>query len=209
MFSRNKVRTSFALEKGEFMRLLKEFRISASYYQFFVHDSQADFNPESFSSVTDDQHCDVGSERQGYLTNGQTICFGTLAHLNVHWVEIFLSQQIPDFNKAERVIALPLQVNSGKVRVSVLFADRKPVAEILIPAGTWTVYLLAFNLGSDSLFLRGSPRPKAESVEGELSDEQLKARLDYERYKLVLVPGMQPPIGVLKGAALLGESLKN
>lgn len=185
------------------MKLMTEFRMFASYYQFYVHDGDSEYCPESFYTEPDDRRTDIGSYRQGYLTNGRTIHFGTDADLNVHWVEVYLADHSPDFGKTERVIGLPLQVNSGKIVISVLFSEPDPTTEVALKPGTWTVYLLAFNLGSDQLFERREPRSDGNSEKDSkvLSDEQLKANWEFERYQIILVPGMQTPIGVLHGTA--------
>ncbi|BAU13300.1 hypothetical protein LEP3755_38390 [Leptolyngbya sp. NIES-3755] len=185
--------------KDKSMQLLAEFRLFADHYQFFVYDAAVDPCPESFYSDPDEKRSDLGSYRQGFVTNGTTICFGTDAHLNDHWIEVFSSVQIPDFGQAERVIALPLKVDSGKVGITNLLYLRKPVKEVTIDAGIWTVYLLAFSLGSDEFHNRGIERPKLDS--DRLTDEQLRNNWEFERYRIVLVPGMQVPIGVLHGTA--------
>ncbi|MBW4538017.1 MAG: hypothetical protein KME43_02605 [Myxacorys chilensis ATA2-1-KO14] len=181
--------TQLALAKNERMRLLTEFRIDADHYQFFVYDSGTDPCPESFYSEPDDNRSDLGSYGQGYITNGKTICFGTAAHLNNHWMEVYSSAQRPEFGQAEKVIALPLVIDSGNIGITSLLDLNEPMKKVAVNSGIWTVYLLAFNLGSD---------PEGDSEVP--SDEQLRADWKAERYKMVLVPGFQTPIGVLHGA---------
>lgn len=101
-----------SLAKSKSMQLLAEFRLFADHYQFFVYDAAVDPCPDSFYSDPDEKRSDIGSDRQGFVTNGTTICFGTDAHLNDHWVEVFSSVQVPDFGQAERIIALPLNNTS-------------------------------------------------------------------------------------------------
>ena len=187
------------------MQLLKEFRLFADHYQFFVYDAEADPLPESFYSDLDDERSDIGSYRQGYITNGRTICFGTIAHLNDHWIEVYSSAQIPEFGQAERVIALPLKVDSGRVGITDLAGLDVPVEEISVNPGVWTVYSLAFNLGSDKFWERRVARPERSSER--LSDEQLRANWEFERYRVVLVPGFQPPIGILHGEATIKAAI--
>lgn len=184
-------------EKDNTMQLLTEFRIFADHYQFYVYDTEVEPSPESFCFEPDEHRSDLGSYRQGYLTNGETIFFGTDAHLNVHWIEVYSSPQVPDFGEAERVIALPLKVDSGKVGITNLLSMSEPIKIVFVEPGVWTVYLLAFNLGSDQFWDRRVVRPERNPEP--LSDEQLKANWEYERYKIVLVPGFQTPIGVLRG----------
>lgn len=170
------------------MKLLTEFRIFADHYQFFVYDSSADPCPESFYTEPDNQRSDLGSYQQGYITNGRTICFGTEAHLNNHWIEVYLSEQLPDLAEAQRVLALPLQVDSGKVAITNLLNLGEPISEIVVPSGQYTVYLFAFNLGVDEA--REWERGDFVDDDRQLSDEELKAELNFERYKIVLVSGM-------------------
>lgn len=140
------------------MKLLTEFRLYRSYYQFYVHDSKADIALDDFGEPGDFLHM-IGSHRQGYISNGEVICFGTDTHLNDHWMQVYLASTPPDFDQEERVIALPLQLNSGKAVISELFSEPAPKREIAVAPGTYTVYLLAFSLGSDQFFDRRIPRP--------------------------------------------------
>jgi hypothetical protein len=181
------------------MQLLTEFRIVADHYQFFVYDAGTDPCPESFYNDRDEHRSDIGSYLQGYITNGRTICFGTDAHLNIHWMEVYSSAQIPDFGQAERVIALPLKIDAGKVAIANLLYLDEPLKEILVDPGVWTVYLLAFNLGSDQYFDRRLKRTELSSEE--LSDDEIKANWEFERYRIILVPDLQTPIGILRGTA--------
>lgn len=181
------------------MQLLTEFRIFADHYQFFVYDAEIDPCPKSFYSDLDEHRSDLGSYRQGYITNGRTICFGTDAHLNVHWIEVYSSPQVPNLGRAERVIALPLKIDSGKVGITNLSYLNEPIKEVSLNSGVWTVYLLAFNLGSDQYWDRRVARSERKSET--LSDEQLKTNWEFERYRIIFVPSFQTPIGVLRGTA--------
>lgn len=110
------------MQSTQSMKLLTEFRLYASYYQFYVHDSKVDTALDDFGEPGDFLHM-IGSHRQGYITNDEVVCFGTDAHLNVHWMQVYLANDPPDFDQAERVIALPLQLNSGKAVISGLFSE--------------------------------------------------------------------------------------
>ncbi|MBD2072347.1 hypothetical protein H6F86_00160 [Phormidium sp. FACHB-592] len=195
--------SQLALAEGKPMQLLTEFRISADHYLFFIYDTGVNPSPDSFYSDPDEKRSDLGSYRQGYITNGRTICFGTDAHLNDHWIEVYASTQVPAFGKAERVIALPLRIDSGRVAITNLLYLTEPMKQVDINPGVWTVYLLAFNLGTDRLFNRGIPRPESRSGKqlDQLTDDQLKANWEFERYQIILVPGFQTPVGVLHGTA--------
>jgi hypothetical protein len=184
------------------MQLLTEFRIFADHYQFFVYDVGVDPCPESFYSDPEDNRSDIGSYRLGYLTNGRTICFGTEADSNDHWIEVYSSSQVPNFGRAERVIALPLKVDSGRIGITNLLYSYEPIQEVAVDSGVWTAYLLAFNIGSDKYWDQGTASLREDSEVP--SDEQLKANWEFERYQIILVPDFQTPIGVLHRTAMVG-----
>jgi hypothetical protein len=161
---------------------------------------------ETFYTEPDDQRSDLGSYIQGYITNGSTICFGTDAHLNSHWIEVYLSQQVPDFGVAERVIVLPLQVDSGKVGITSLLELDEPLREVAVTPGQYSVYLLAFNLGIDQAtkwqqrdFTDDSDPPAGENDRG---------NVNFEWYQIILSPGQPDNIGVVKWIPKTGQGVK-
>ncbi|MBE9101286.1 hypothetical protein [Vacuolonema iberomarrocanum] len=100
---------------------------------------------------------------------------------------------------------MPLKIDSGRVGITNVLYLNEPSEEILVDPGVWTIYFLAFNLGSDQLWERRVARPErsSERLSDELSDEQLRANWEFECYQIVLVPGFQPPIGIVYGAATI------
>lgn len=183
------------------MQLLSEFDLFADHYQFFVYDSESEMCPESFYQERDDQRSDFGCYEWGFITNGTTINFGTFAHLNCHWIQCYLADQQPDFDQAERVIALPLQINSGKIAINDLISET-PHSEITVTPGLYSVYCLAFNLEIDQ---------DEEAVgtvfedPAELSESERNARFDAEYYQIVFVPGTPSEVGVVKGFLRKGD----
>jgi hypothetical protein len=185
----------------EAMQLLSEFDLFADHYQFFVYDSESEMCPESFYEEPDDQRSDFGCYDWGFITNGTTINFGTFAHLNSHWIQCYLADQQPDFEQAERVIALPLQVDSGKIAISDLISEA-PYTEITVMPGLHAVYCLAFNLEIDQD--EEAVGNKFEDPTG-LSESERRARFEAEYYQIVFVPGAPSEVGVVKGFLRMGD----
>lgn len=177
------------------MEPLTALRIFADHYTFAVHDSEFEPCPQSF--LDQDFHPQpgvLGSFSVGYITDGHSILFGTCAHLNSHWIELFFSEQVPDLDGAQRVIVLPLAVSSGEVLVSSLEVD----ATIALAPGQYTAYFLGFSLGRD----QSSEPPWPQEIV-EFTDAEYAARTDFEHYKIVFVPGdtTNGRVGVALGAA--------
>lgn len=157
---------------------LASFRIFADHYQFFVHDSAAEACPEYFYDRKVIAPPDLTkNDDASYITDGQSIRFSTSADPNSHWIEIYNSDLPPDTREAQRVIALPLNVESGKVSVSTLIDLNTPDSTVEVPPGRYTVYLLGFDLDKD-------PGEEADDW-----DAPVSVWANAERYHLVLVPG--------------------
>ena len=178
------------------MELLAAFRTFADHYTFYVSDSEAESCPPAFLKVSKGPQPGVsGNFAVGYITDGRSILFGTCAHLNVHWIELFRSENRPEFGTAQRVVALPLTVSSGQVDFSTLELD----ASVSMAPGAYMVYFLGFSLGQDQAT---DPNKSADWAERELSDTELAARTDFEHYQIVFVPGkpVGGEFGVIHGA---------
>ena len=178
------------------MKRLAAFSIFADHYVFYVHDSQAEACPESFLEIDSAKAKYFGSYEVGYLSNGKTISYGGCAHLNNYWIELFLCTSIPEFNMAQRVTALPLDVSSGRVCVSNNLSI-EPICTVALPPNQYVAYCLGFSLGKD----QGSEFPGNIELRT-LSDSELAARLDYEHYHIVFVPQEKGTVkyGVVHGA---------
>ena len=178
------------------MEPLAAFRTFADHYTFTVADSEADPCPSAFLDTSEGPQPGVlGNFEVGYITDGRSILVGTCPHLNVDWIELFRSKRAPNFGTAQRVIALPLEVSSGRVDFSTLEVD----AKVFMTAGIYTVYSLGFSLGGDRMTDPAKPPNWAEQ---ELTDEELAAHTDYEHYQIVFVPGRTTDgrVGVIHGA---------
>jgi hypothetical protein len=149
--------------------------IFADHYQFYVYDSTerwwetvADWSDESL--------------RRGYLSSGRSIHLGTVADLNNHWLEVYLSSNIPDLDECERALAFNFSITSGIL--SILGLADEEESKINVENGDYVLYILAFNLGVDCR---------------EMDDEKLEQMTDIEKYKIILVPGRINNEGVIKG----------
>ena len=172
------------------MQILASFRVFADHYQFFVHDSAAEPCPENFLRSKYPSAPVSGDHEVGYITDGRSICFGTCDDFNNHWMDLYRSDLPPDIREAQRVIALPLNVGSGKVGVSTLTDLNTPRHAVAVFPGRYTVYLLGFDLDKD---------PGEETDDW---DAPASAWANAERYRIVLVTGEGhvEQYGVVKGA---------
>ena len=189
------------------MERLAGFRISADHYQFFIYDSEAEPCPEYFYEEPDEARTTgVGSYKQGYISDGRSICVCTCAHLNNHWIEVFRADEPPDAGESERTIVLPLEISSGQACFTQLVSFESDCTVELSP-GTYNVYVLAFSLDRDRL---NDPTKPSDWVEHPLTDEELAARLDYEHYQVVFVShGAEiPAYGVIHGEPTLALARK-
>jgi hypothetical protein len=164
------------------MTLLTAGRVFADEYQFYVLDSQAD----PFRGVP---LWNKLRSRRGYCQGRSVFYIGTCAHLNDHWVEVFLSDEPPRLEECERALALNIVVPSGRVFImGPTAAD--PELAFDLPPGPYTAWVLAYSIGVDQMSL-GEQR--------ELSASELAARTDLEHYHIVFVPGGTNNEGVVKG----------
>jgi hypothetical protein len=153
-------------------------RIFADHYQFSIFDvgvNSADNMPDWTEAETSDL---------GYITNGRVIYVGTVADLNTHWIEIYLSDLPPDFDDCQKVLAINILVDSGAVIVEGMYQNFS--CRIDVNNGTYIVYILGYNLGVEIKTLIP------------ITDEELERRTELERYKIVLVLGRTENEGMLK-----------
>lgn len=162
------------------MRTLAAGRLFADHYQFQVHDAEA--NP-----YAEDPGWTEHRARLGYAHTATSVHVGTVAHLNDHWVTVHTADTPPPFRPHQRVVALNVSFPSGRGVVASL---GEPVLEFEVEPGPYVLYVVASNPGVDLMSL---------DEEGELTDAEIEARTDLERYDLVLVPGHGTPEGVVHG----------
>ena len=178
------------------MELITTLSLFADSYLFFVHDGGSEASPTTFSDELDGSRItDQGGYDIGYLFNGKSICFGGLADDNQYQVKLFRSGKVPDFGLAQRVVAVPLDVSSGEVKVSTLYEE--PAYTVPVPSHRYIVYCLGFNLGKD-------PEKESSSGGSTVSREDFgdSVLVDHECYQIILVPEENAPRerGVLRGA---------
>ena len=170
------------------MKKLFSGRIFTDHYQFYISDAKADLLEKSLDWMAND------NAKREYISNGKTIYLGTRANLNDHWLNVYLSDRQPNFNDCERALAFNLTIESGQLVIASSIED---IALIDIPSEHYVVYILAYNLGVDQLFLN--------EADEDLRDAQFEQMADFERYVIVLVHGRVQHEGVLKGQKTISE----
>ncbi|TWT66343.1 hypothetical protein Pla123a_47370 [Posidoniimonas polymericola] len=147
-------------------------RVFASHYQLVICDDP--------SGSFDEGHNwgDTGS-KAGFAGSPRFRMVGTEADLNDHWVELVLSERSPDASKWERVTCCSFHSDTGYAYVKSI-VDSEAMLSIDCGQGDFALYVAANNLGVDQLSL---------GEESNLSDSELAARHDLERYRIFVVPG--------------------
>lgn len=159
------------------MKKIGQCRIYADHYQFYIMDSGADpFDgmPEwTEEAVT-----------RGFIANQHVMGVSTRAHLNDHWLELWLSDTAPDSAGFDRAIASEISFPSGLVEIRGLADAPDEVCRVGVTPGLHTVHVLTSNLGVDQF----STDEINQDDDREMTDEEIEQRTDLERYKIVLVP---------------------
>lgn len=150
-------------------------RVFADHYQFFLLDSQAD-------PFTDMPEWSEDAVKCGYVANEKVIHIKTYAHLNDHWVDVFLSDSPPPQKRADQALTVNLNINSGCLLIMSSIDQDEEIYSVKVPAGKYTVHVFIHNLGADKFTQDGIN----ESEDDELSDDEIEARYDLERYEIVL-----------------------
>lgn len=175
------------------MLLLASGRIFAEHYQFIVFDSATNPFDNDFPDWNEQ------SSKLGYCARANAVFVGTVAHLNDHWVEVWLSEKSPNLDPAERVVALPFKVLSGAVFINnIMDIGYEDGIRFSLEPGHYTLYVLAYNLGKDQFEVDGFESDPDDDQP--LSDQELAAREDLERYKLIFVSGKTERVGVINGS---------
>jgi hypothetical protein len=149
--------------------------IFADHYQFYIYDSTEDY----WKSLGD---WPDGTSSRGYMSSERAVGIGTVADLNNHWLEVYLSNIAPDLEECARALAFNFSITSGIL--SILGLADEEESKINIENGDYVLYILAYNLGVDCR---------------EMDDEKIEQMTDIERYQIVLVPGRTENEGVIKG----------
>jgi len=158
------------------MRKVAERRVFADHYHFYLYDSEAE-------PCDDMPDWDAAALDRGYIANPRVIHVGTQAHLNDHWVEVWLAEALPTDDSSDRTFARSVEVSSGTLSVAGPMDPKAEVLEIPVDPGVYSVRVEAFNLGIDSYSLG-----ELDESDAEPSDEDIAARADIERYRVVIVP---------------------
>jgi hypothetical protein len=168
------------------MQKLFSGRTFADRYQFYISDAKADLLEKSLDWMAE------AHARRGYISNGRTVYLGTRAHLNAHWLTVYLSDFQPNFDDCERVLAFNIAIESGQLVIASPIED---IALIDMPTGHYVVYILAYNVGVAQLSLN--------EADEDLNDAEFEQRTGFERYAVVLIPGRVQYEGALKGQKTL------
>ena len=163
------------------MERLAAFPVHADHYQFDICDSTSE---SCFGLPTADRPVPgvLGSVESGYVTDGSTTVIRTCADLNWHWMELFCSDAAPEFDAAERVMVLLMNIQSGEAIIANMCGVYGSVS---LAPGIYTVYILGFSLGHDDM----SEIPNPDDWPKERSNAELAALAVYEHYHIVFVSG--------------------
>jgi len=158
------------------MNKIGQCRIYADNYQFYILDSCAD----PFDGMPDWTENAVA---RGFIANQHVMGISTRAHLNDHWLELYLHNSAPDTNGFDRAIASDVLLESGFIEIMGLADSPDEVYQVEVTPGLYTVHVLTSNLGADQF----STDEINQDDYREMTDEEIELRMDLERYKVVLV----------------------
>ncbi len=168
-------------------RVLCSGRVFASHYQFVLCE-----DPER--PLADDENWTDALLVQGFAGAPEWRMIGTDADLNDHWIELALGEAAPDGDDWHRIVCCDFQTRSGAVHVMGLM-DEDPAISAHVAPGPYAAYVCVLNPGIDQ-----QTTGELEAGAPQLSDQELAARDDLERYRVVLVSGAPVRTGVLKEA---------
>ena len=126
---------------------------------------------------------------RGFIANQHVMGISTRAHLNDHWLEVWLGHTTPDVSSFDRAISSDISFPSGLLEIRGLADSPDEVYQIKVQAGSYSVYVLTSNLGIDQFSTEEINQPNDE----EMTDQEIESRMDLERYKVVLVPNSKNP----------------
>lgn len=168
------------------MNKIYEGKILADYYQFYIFDASEKF----WEDMPD---WNEENARKGYISNGRTIYLGTMANLNYCWLEVYLSDCVPNFDACERALSININIASGKLGIATP-TDR--MASISVNSGSYIAYVLTFNLGVNKF-------TSCKTNEDFFNNNRREPRADAEHYTIVLMPGNTQKERVVKGEKYL------
>jgi len=149
-------------------------RVFADNYQFLVYD----FESEPFEPfpIMDEQ-----TSRQGWTRNPHSLWILTRAHANVHRIDVRLSTRYDPDPAASRQTVHNLPLPTGTLA---LFEHPNHVRFRVAP-GDYMIYCRAYNLGKEG------------NAMVDLPDDEFFKHDEWERYELILVPGVAKSEGSL------------
>jgi len=149
-------------------------RIFAGNHQFLVYEFEADpFEP--FPVINEK------TSHQGWTRNPHALWVFTRAPRNVHRLDVRLSGRYDPDSAAVRQTVHNLRLPSGMLA---LFEHPNHV-KFRVPPGDYMIYCRAYNLGKEGDAMRDLP------------DDQFFEHEEWERYELILVPGVAGREGLL------------
>jgi hypothetical protein len=144
-------------------------RIFASHHQFWLAD-RATENPFDPLPEYNQTEC-----LQGWARTPSAICILTKAPFNTHRLDVRLADHCDPDPKAERQSVFNLRLSSGTLCLNILNEE----TPFHLPPGDYQLYCRAYNLGAED-----------PDTAQDLTDEEFLHRDEWERYELVLVPGV-------------------
>jgi hypothetical protein len=142
-------------------------RIFADNYQFLAYDFES--NPfEPFPEMNEQ------TSQQGWTRNQHALWIFTRAHGNDHRIDVRLAVRHDPDHAAMRQTVHNLRLPTGTLA---LFEHPDHV-KFTVPPGDYMIYCRAYNLGAE------------ESAMSDLPDDEFFKHDEWERYELILVPGM-------------------
>jgi hypothetical protein len=142
-------------------------RIFADNYQFLVYDFASNpFEPRP--------HIDEQTSKQGYTGNKHALWIFTRAHNNVHRLDVRLSARYVPDPGAMRQTVCNLRLPTGTLA---LFEHPDHV-KFRVPPGDYMIYCRAYHLGKEGAAMFEKP------------DDEFFKHDEWERYELIIVPGV-------------------
>lgn len=163
-------------------------RVFASHYQFVLCEDPA-------RTLSDDENWTDATVDRGYAGSPDWRMIGTDADLNDHWVELASADVPPNAAQWHKIICFDFKTTTGAVHLMGLMDDDPAISARIAP-GVYAAYACALNPGVDQ-----QTTGELDAGARHLTDTELAARHDLERYRVVLVPGPPESTGVVHDTA--------